>query len=761
MLLAALLSATDAAIVTDAGTYGTSNDLTTSQAVSTKVKEIVDLIDGTESGLAAAQIKFAEDGSLKDMASDVCNNKCDEGTTCFRMSELYPGATCFLTDYIDGASSITKDQSFIVQARSEWFRVAIQDGIPTQLAIAHMESAAAVNEWDEAAGILLGTDDDRGYTVYGRADGLARDYGTLSSESDHDNALHSKANEKIVTALETVRASSSGFTTQTANIIAQLKIIYAQAVLRSTWKVEEDLVAGTSHDKNQAQGLGYFGFIMLPYVKALDAKALDATHIKHADMIADFFDIGFSPESFDRKEYCRILNAMEDTLNDDTANLHADFGALTAAVAVTCPLTHLPGRLNLITDAGSYSPKSDIGGSLSYSTAMKKIVELTVEASTESQYARIKTAYHTMGLNAEALKNRTGEPVWEIFQAQTDSGTWVIDLLDSALDGTIAVVRSNDARRELVDKTAMDAASVQAVISDLYKATLKDPGTDPSVDRYWDHGAAKYIGTTTDRDSTIYARADERGANFEAVDDSNVAFTNIVILRALEVGRDATTVSQRRAQYDIIVKQIQVIYAQCALRYARLIDEALQYESKLENLPKYRAEGRAFWNIISPWIRNLSPDLTDIVTSKVFNLNVTPEKDVHAFCRVYEVVEKLHLPKWELGTLTAAAGVTCFGPKQTADTKPPTVPSPGRGGGDSSSKKHEELVGGLIGLFMGLFFACVFGCWACWKVRQERKGAVKLIQNASGRSVMVEMAGKPADDNALPYPDPNPSPSNV
>ena len=146
MLLVALLSATDAAIVTDAGTYGTLSNLTTSQAVSTKVKEIVDLIDGTESGLAAAQIKFAEDGSLKDMASDVCNNKCDESTTCFRMSELYPGATCFLTDYIDGVSSITKDQSLNVQARSEWFRVAIQDGIPTQLAIADMESATAVTD---------------------------------------------------------------------------------------------------------------------------------------------------------------------------------------------------------------------------------------------------------------------------------------------------------------------------------------------------------------------------------------------------------------------------------------------------------------------------------------------------------------------------------------------------------------------------------------------------------------------------------------
>ena len=33
-------------------------------------------------------------------------------------------------------------------------------------------------------------------------------------------------------------------------------------------------------------------------------------------MISDFFDIGFSPESFDRKEYCSVLDAMEDTLNE-------------------------------------------------------------------------------------------------------------------------------------------------------------------------------------------------------------------------------------------------------------------------------------------------------------------------------------------------------------------------------------------------------------------------------------------------------------
>ena len=50
-----------------------------------------------------------------------------------------------------------------------------------------------------------------------------------------------------------------------------------------------------------------------------------------------------------------------------------------------------------------------------------------------------------------------------------------------------------------------------------------------------------------------------------------------------------------------------------------------------------------------PVDQNLSPDLTDIVTSKVFNLNVTPEKDDTHPPRL-RGREKLHLPKWELGT---------------------------------------------------------------------------------------------------------------
>ena len=377
---------------------------------------------------------------------------------------------------------------------------------------------------------------------------------------------------------------------------------------------------------------------------------------------------------------------------------------------------------------------------------------MTDEAAIESQYAAIKTEYQKKGLRAEATKDRAGEPVWDMFKTQTGSGTWITDFMDSALDGTIPGVRSNDARRELVEKTAKDAASVQAVISDLYKATTATPGTDASVDRYWDHGAAKYVGNTLDRGSTIYGRADKRGKNFEAVDGSDVAFTNIVVLRALEVGRDATTTQEREAQYDIIVKQIQVIYAQCALRYARLIDEALLYDSKLEDLPKYRAEGRAFWNIISPWLRAKAGSLTDSVQTKVWDLDVDLEKDVHAFCRVYELIEMLELPEWEMGTLVAAAGVTCVGDRQTADTKPPTVPLPGGGGGGGNSKRHDELVGGLVGFFIGMFFACGFGFWACWRVRQEKQGMVKLIQNAGGgrTEMAVEMAGEP-----------KPSPNNV
>jgi hypothetical protein len=95
--------------------------------------------------------------------------------------------------------------------------------------------------------------------------------------------------------------------------------------------------------------------------------------------------------------------------------------------------------------------------------------------------------------------------------------------------------------------------------------------------------------------------------------------------------------------------------------------------------------------------------------------------------------------------------VTCVGDRQTADTKPPTVPLPG-GGGGGNSKRHDELVGGLVGFFIGMFFACAFGFWACWRVRQEKQGMVKLIQNAGGgrTEMAVEMAGEP-----------KPSPNNV
>ena len=258
MLLAALLSTTNAAITTDSGTYNTAADLSASQAVSTKVKEIVNLLDGTQAGIDSAKAKYldgylADAGNLKTLAEGVCS-ACTEGTTCASVKAVYPSVSCFLTDYIEGASSIIDDTSLNVEARSEWFRVAIQDGIPVQLAISYMEKATA-SDWDKAAAVLLGTDADRGYAVYGRADGLARDYGTLDgADSEHNNALHSKANEKILEALEAGR-DTGAYATQTANVIAQLKVIYAQATLRSTWGVEENLVAGTSHDKNQGARL--------------------------------------------------------------------------------------------------------------------------------------------------------------------------------------------------------------------------------------------------------------------------------------------------------------------------------------------------------------------------------------------------------------------------------------------------------------------------------------------------------------------------
>ena len=174
----------------------------------------------------------------------------------------------------------------------------------------------------------------------------------------------------------------------------------------------------------------------------------------------------------------------------------------------------------------------------------------------------------------------------------------------------------------------MNNVAVQAVISDLYKAQAT---TDPDASTvHWDHAAAKYFGpdNTDDRSQTIYARADKRAANYGTLDDTGeYAKANKAII---EEFNSATTNPSRQSAYTKIVTQIKVIYAQCVLRYAYLID------ANLGNYVEYQAEGQAFWKILAPWV-NAVDENGAVYLEGIFDTARAPTHGDH-FCHALEII---------------------------------------------------------------------------------------------------------------------------
>ena len=121
-------------------------------------------------------------------------------------------------------------------------------------------------------------------------------------------------------------------------------------------------------------------------------------------------------------------------------------------------------------------------------------------------------------------------------------------------------LRTQGARAELLEKTVMDALQVQAIISDLYQGYSND-----EQDK-WDQGAAKFHGAGDSYDSTVFARGDKRAANY----GTSIGYycrrkRTVNIATALASGNT-------EANYNTVLKNIKIIYAQATIRYAWLID---------------------------------------------------------------------------------------------------------------------------------------------------------------------------------------------
>jgi hypothetical protein len=415
-------------------------------------------------------------------------------------------------------------------------------------------------------------------------------------------------------------------------IVKNLKVIYTQAALRYAYLVDEDLAEGTDWNEHQAEGFAFYNNIA-PYVKAADAEG--------DNMVGNYFNPKVVPDSYNNFGYCKAKSVLKAY---DTAVWNL-VGTFENDDKVTCPTT-LPTEGIITTKAGSYTPEHQIGASLSFAGAVKAVTSL-LDANVN--YVNVKKVYESVGLSGEAGQKRTGEPYYNAGLKFFKEADWTNTYINTAFDSGSTLATA--ARLEIIEKTARDNVAVQAIVSDLYKAQA---ATDADASKIlWDHAAAKYLGTTDDRSQTIYARADKRAANYGTLLGSGEDTYAKANKKVIDKFLSANNINTRKSSYTAIVTQIKVIYAQCVLRYAYLID------ANLGNYVEYQAEGQAFWKILAPWVNSVDEAGAEYLEG-IFSTAHTPFHADH-FCHAKGVIAKLELPAADFGDLEGTLGIDCTG----------------------------------------------------------------------------------------------------
>jgi hypothetical protein len=489
----------------------------------------------------------------------------------------------------------------------------------------HSHTTAQKNAyWDSAAAKYFGTTAARSYTIYARANKRGANYGQMTGSG---STAYSATNTAILTAFNGAISEAN------MNIIVKnLKVIYTQAALRYAYLVDEDLAEGTDWNEHQAEGFAFYNNIA-PYVKAADAEG--------DNMVGNYFNPKVVPDSYNNFGYCKAKSVLKAY---DSA-VWAAVGTFENDDKVTCPTT-LPTEGIIITKAGSYTPTHQIGASLSFAGAVKAVTSL-LDANVN--YVNVKKVYESVGLSGEAGQKRTGEPYYNAGLKFFKEADWTNTYINTAFDSGSTLATA--ARLEIIEKTARDNVAVQAIVSDLYKAQA---ATDPDASKIlWDHAAAKYLGTTDDRSQTIYARADKRAANYGTLLGSGEDTYAKANKKVIDKFLSANNINTRKSSYTAIVTQIKVIYAQCVLRYAYLID------ANLGNYVEYQAEGQAFWKILAPWVNSVDEAGAEYLEG-IFSTAHTPFHADH-FCHAKGIIEKLELPAKDFGTLEGTAGIDCTG----------------------------------------------------------------------------------------------------
>jgi len=662
-------------VVTPAGTYTPAADVGASLAFSDAVRSVVALV-GDNTNYAAVTAMYLSSG-LRGIA-----NMPRTGEPDWDKFAAHFGSPTWMSDLVDRATATPNTYGKSPGARAEIIEKTLMDAVAVQVILSNLHHATMAHSadvtrahWDAGAATFMGSTSGRGRTVYERANKRGANYGTLAADG-----ATATANTKIVTALNLgATGTATVRTAALATVRDQLKVIYAQATLRYAFLVDRDVADNLDYYEHQAEGLAFYN-VIAPYVAAADPTG-------HA-VVQGFFDIANTPDSYNYYAFCAVKAVMVKFMG----GMASEMGTLESTSMVACATTLPTGLPSIVTPAGTYIPGSDVGAALSFSDAVKATTSLIGDA---TDYAKVKSTFKALGLAGSAEKDRTGETTWDAFRAYFSSKTWMTDLLYKVTDG-ITLTAGPAARAEIIEKTIRDAVATQTILSDLYRGTL---AIDASTRRLWDAGAAKFLGTEGARGSTVYNRADKRGANYGTL-DGVTSKANKAILTALTLGATASDTSSRTAQYHIIVTQIKVIYAQCTLRYAFLIDADVI--GALDHA-EHQAEGMAFWRVIAPWVKSVDANGAAYVDG-IFDVSRAPAHTNH-YCQTKLVLDKLQLNTVDMGVLEDTAGVDCTGKEVPSDAAKyfATAPSPPAAASPAAPRATATVAAVVVAAVLALF----------------------------------------------------------
>jgi hypothetical protein len=625
-------------------TYTFTNDVGASLQFSEAIADIKALLT-SGAAMSEVQAKYESSG-LKGLA-DLPREAVSTTYGLFTGNDGHASVT-WISDLMTKALASPNTWAPKYSARAEIIEKTLMDALAVQLILDDLEHAIdgdhtlaeGVAFVDHAAAKFLGTATARSSTVFERGNKRGLNYGTT-------DGTNSDASKAILAALKACAAATTVDlrTAQVEIIKRQIKVIYAQATLRYAKLVGDDIADASAYEEHQAEGMAFFN-VIFPWLKASSVSTADI------EVLGNFFDVEAAPDSFNDFAYCKTKKAMETFLGADASLM----GTLDAADedGTTCAATLPSGATGVVTDVGTYYPAGgeDIGGSLSFSVAVMKTLDLLDEP---SSFADVLDSFRKTGLAGSADTSRVGEPVWDMFKTYFGSPTWMTDYVETVVDNEATPTTNSAAREEMIEKTIRDAVATQAILSDLYRGSQ---GVTDAHDRYWNHGAAKYIGTQDDRSVTVYNRANKRAANFGTLEgDGETAVANEVAVAALIAGAaSGASAATRAAQYEIVKKQILVIYSQCVLRYANYLDGAFIDGSEYAD---HQAEGQAFWRVIAPFVKEVNANGATFLEG-IFDLSRETSEKTH-YCRAKAILSDLGVTDAEIGTLEDIRYANCDG----------------------------------------------------------------------------------------------------